>query len=699
MQSLLELINKIISIGTFPEMDLEISKKVKLLNVFITLWILYVMLCLLAVPFVPSQNTSWIYYGHGTTSLFLIVIFYLNYQRRHVLARHVFFLASFVNHSLFSLIVLRDVPGQGFVHYFFLLVAPMSVMFYDSRGIINSLLVFSWIMFLIGMKVNEPDFQIISTKNGTISMIFYLIFAVVYYFKRQNLIQEKNLKKLREDQSRFFQNIIHEIKTPLTIIDGQIQNLKNIQSDQPDSNWEIINDQIDKMKSLVKDSIDLTQLERNQVEIQTRSVVINDLTKKIVGSFMPVFQVKNIQLLFSDESRKKIRVQLDVYFFEKAINNILSNALKYTPEGRKVVVKLMLHEGRVALSIKDQGIGIPDSDQKKIFDRFYQVNNSINQAGGNGIGLAFTKEVIDLHEGSIVVQSEINIGTEFLISLPPERVKEVAKTEASGPSISQEFKKEESQPTSSKTRSSSILLVEDQYDMMEYLVKLLKGYVITCKSNGLEALNFLQQDQVDLIITDYMMPVMDGLELVGKIQERGIHTPVIVLTAIQSQTLKMDFLKYGVIDYIEKPFDQEELLIKTLILIEREHIRQNNQPESEEEFESPQDEFIVALRKFIFDCCDKHRFSVQEICNEFNMSESSLLRKTKKMVGMTPKELITETRLIKAQYLNEVEHVMNLKEILAAVGWTNQSYLNQMYEKRFGKKLKTSEVGYSVVSK
>lgn len=330
--------------------------------------------------------------------------------------------------------------------------------------------------------------------------------------------------------------------------------------------------------------------------------------------------------------------------------------------------------------IADSGIGIKEDDLDKVFQEFYQVDNKINSAGGSGIGLSFAKNIVELHGGELEIESNLGHGTEVIFCLKGGR--RASQTTTNDLPEKQEIVK---LPISKKHNASkpAILVVEDHTEMMEYLeVLLTPDYCIYKAVNGEEALSVVGSEKVDFIITDYMMPKMNGAEFIGELRHQGYETPVIVLTARTDIETKLDVLRMGIDDYLHKPFNSDELLIK----IEN-RLKNYSEARAERDLDfktRKTSEFIADVSAYIDENCEDLNFRIERICLHFGYSESSLFRKVKSETGLSPKGLIKEVRFLKARKMLEAKKVDSLKSLAFSVGLKNTSYFKRQYYERFG---------------
>jgi CheY-like chemotaxis protein len=335
------------------------------------------------------------------------------------------------------------------------------------------------------------------------------------------------------------------------------------------------------------------------------------------------------------------------------------------------------------VEVIDTGMGIPGKDIERVFERFFQSKNHITKSQGSGIGLSFTKSIIEAHHFSIGVKSIPNISTVFSINIPQESWQKLTVTEP----VFYQNAINTTEPKVNATRK--VLLVEDHKEMREYIISLLDEYTVTEAENGKVALDILKTETFDVIITDYMMPVLDGKALVEAIKKQNLKTPIIVLTARTDSDAKLKMLRLGIDAYLNKPFMKEELFMHLKIAFQSFDVinkfdmqLKENEKESLNKFAQ---KFNEDLKEFIFENMHSSTFGIEAIAEHFNISKSTLVRKTKSLLGQVPKDIILEARLQKARLLLEENPRETQKNISKAIGVKNTFYFFKKMEDRFYK--------------
>jgi len=407
--------------------------------------------------------------------------------------------------------------------------------------------------------------------------------------------------------------------------------------------------------------------------------------KKIYADFDELFKKKNINFVL-EIATIPLLIFFDRDFFRKALNNLLHNSYKFTPKGGKVILRLSYKEF-LHISVTDNGIGIPEKDLVKVFDRFYQSKNDITQSQGSGIGLSFTKSIIEAHNFVLHLKSKPNIETRFTIVIPKEaiKLKSVNELEEEERTINLNIKP----PIKNtyKQYEKSILIVEDHEEMRNYLKLILSDYNIIEVNNGEEGLQALQKNNFDVIITDYMMPVMDGFEFINEIKKRNINIPVIVLTARKDDLGKLNMLRLGIDGYLTKPFLEEELLshVKRVANLYNEIKKYETKIPKEEKLQFNIDSFKFnqEIQEYIKKNIKDKSFGVEDLASLLNLSRSSLFRKTKFILGQTPNELIREVKLKMAKEIVQENPRIKKKDLANLVGVYNASHFYKKLEERF----------------
>jgi signal transduction histidine kinase/DNA-binding NarL/FixJ family response regulator len=531
-------------------------------------------------------------------------------------------------------------------------------------------------------------------------------------------LERKNYQIMEMDQmkTRFFANVSHEFRTPLTLILSPLESMlmkENLEENDRD-NLEMMYRNAVRLLGLINQLLDLSKIDAGRLKVELIEYDIYKVLRMIARSFTPLAERKKIDYRVEIPDGELI-TYFDRDKLEKIITNLLTNAFKFTPEEGKVSCKIKFDnkkEGMIKNSleiiVQDSGRGIPVEQLEKIFDRFYQVADTWkNGISGTGIGLSLTKELITLQHGKIVVESKPNEGSRFVIKLPlgkdhlKEHEFEVKKLEeAKDDVLIIKCQIHDFETTGGKNENfiseqvdqPVLLIVEDNADVRQHIYENFeKEYLIKQAKNGKEGWEKAVALVPDLIMSDVMMPEMDGVELCKKLKtdERTSHIPVILLTARADVEDKIEGLETGADDYITKPFNIKELLSRSKNLIEQrkklreKYIHQIDLEPGEIDVESADERFLKraleVIEKNMGDC----EFDVNNFFPEMNMSRMQLFRKLKALVSQTPSELIRNMRLKRATQLMK-QKFGNIAEITYEVGFNNLSYFAKCFKEKFG---------------
>lgn len=525
------------------------------------------------------------------------------------------------------------------------------------------------------------------------------------------------LKELDGIKSRFFTDVSHELRTPLTLILGPINSLlkSNDLTNQQFTLLKLAQQNGKDILKLIGSILDLSKMESGKLALENKPVALFPFIRRTVSNFESHAEQSNIQFLFQYNIPQELTVELDKAKLEIVLNNLLSNALKFTEATGSVSFLAEDLENVFQFSIKDSGRGIHERDLPHVFDRFYQSQEpEAFKDGGTGIGLAVSQEYIKLMGGKIWVESEIGKGSTFYVQIPRKEI--LGTTVIPIETTEQLFSEKENriplipiEKNPSNEHQATILIVEDNYELRNYLESILSPHFnILMAENGQVALNQLLKFSTkkettdnlpDLVLSDVMMPVMDGFQLLKELRSNGEtnHIPIVMLTARADMEDRLNALRIGVDDYLLKPFDEEELLIRIKNLLKNYEVRKSIQANSEEDKKAKNNElkkkamaeedqaWLESLEKVILDFLSDSRFNMDFLGDQMSMSRRQLQRKIKKLVGLTPKEYINEVRLHEARILLETGKVKMVKTAAFKVGYTDPQYFSAQFKERFGK--------------
>lgn len=513
------------------------------------------------------------------------------------------------------------------------------------------------------------------------------------------------LKELDETKTKLLTNISHEFRTPLTIILGMAKLVREKPEEWLKKGTEKIIQSGYALLHLVNDLLDMARLEAGAMTVNCLQQDIITQLRYLVGSFSSVALEKNIDLKYSPHIGEFL-MDFDADKLMQIVSNLLSNALKFTPNNGKVelATENSLNPHTFSIRVKDNGSGIAAEHLPQIFDRFYRVENPLLQSqSGSGLGLALTRELIALMNGTVSVESEPGVGTLFTITLPVTNeapVKEqITETETSKDEISDTVgvtsseKSPEIKP--SDENAPVVLIVEDNADLTEYLQHILAAeYQVISASDGEAGLNRAVEMIPDIIVSDVMMPVMDGIAMLGQLKNdiRTSHIPVVMLTAKADIASRLTGLEKGADDYLAKPFHEKELRIRLRNLIDmRERMQLHFASLTPDEGHLKdkslliENEFISKIRAFMEINIAAEEFDIHLLCQETAMSRAQLYRKFKALTGKSVFEYLRTLRLHKAKELL-LSSTLNVTQVCFDVGFNNLSHFSRIFTEEFGRK-------------
>jgi signal transduction histidine kinase/DNA-binding response OmpR family regulator len=539
---------------------------------------------------------------------------------------------------------------------------------------------------------------------GTIVLSLAAIYTLVAYrrMRSQNTVlnqqklrieeQAQQLHEAAKTKARFFANVSHELRTPVTLLNGMLELMK----EQParngtDEKLSVALGSSRRLQGMLNEVLDLSRVEAGRWQLATKPRELLPLLNRIVLAFESLFVRKNLKLEYDASSTESVVIDVDEDKFEKVINNLIYNAIKFNRAGGWVRVTAHPTETFVVIQVADSGIGIPEKELPFIFDRFYQSASAEKLTSqGIGIGLSLVREFTELHGGNVAVSSQLNEGSCFTVHLPltstVEWPVEINDDNPALPEISFEF----------FTRQPHLLIVEDNDEMRFYIKEILGDHVtISEAQHGREGLKWLKNNTPDLIISDVMMPEMDGYEFLAQLKNsstlRGI--PVVMLTARAAEDDLLHGLSLGVDDYIIKPFNSKELRIRIHNLLTNQEIRRVwiQKPIETGEMVVPsvpsEDQvFIAKVQAFVEENAGNATLGIAELGDHLAMSERQVYRKAATLTGMTPAQLIKEIRMKIAYRLLLQRGVVKVADLARRVGFENTSYFSRQFQERFGKR-------------
>ena len=535
--------------------------------------------------------------------------------------------------------------------------------------------------------------------------LFYL-YSIQWEKLKTNLRVEKITREKEQELSKlklkFFTDVSHEIRTPVTLMMGAVNRIAEENGSKKSSEAvQQIKKNGNHLLHLVNELLDFRRLESSGIKLKAARGNFVKFVKEIYLSFST--HAANLQINYQFVAEKEdVPLWFDRDQMEKVIYNLLTNAFKFTSIGGSIKVEVVQDDQNVLLIVEDTGRGIPEKKLKKIFKRFYQNDSDPAQQkeDGFGIGLSIAKGIVKLHSGQIFVESEVNKGSKFVVKLlpgadhflPHQIVESFKDSESLDNYVMDGPDKNSEQILTDGFANSTVLIVEDNEGIRNYLVQFLQPlFKVVAAPNGKEALEIATTQIPDLVISDVMMPEMDGISLTMRLKKdiRTSHIPVILLTARTSLVYKKEGLETGADDYVTKPFSESLLKARIINLLKnRQLLREKFQLEMATEpkdiaISSPDQEFLEALTKVIEENLGNPDLKAEIIAREIGISHSVIYKKIKSLTGLSLVEFIRDYRLkVAAQLLKK--HDLPVVDICLRVGFSDRKYFSQVFKKRFG---------------
>ena len=531
------------------------------------------------------------------------------------------------------------------------------------------------------------------------SIILLLLIGIMVYIYRTILMKRRIEEEANKAKLQFFTNISHELRTPLTLIADPVNYIihdDNLNSQQR-SMLQIVQRNVLVLTQLVSEILDFRKVQNGKMELRLSDFNLAESMKQWIKLFSASAQKKHITI--SMDAPDTIMLRADQDKIERICYNLLSNALKYTSEGGEISLMAKEEGGRVMISVADNGCGISSDELPYIFDRFYQAKNA---GRGTGIGLAIVKAFTELHHGEVSATSIEGKGSTFTIHIPVRQKGEV--TNQSTEKIEQlvEPSSAEEVPNQARhideliqpyqTDKPEVLIIDDNIDIRTYLRSVLsEKYNVSEAADGKAGLELARKIVPDIVLSDIMMPVMDGLAFCQQLKtDKAIsHIPVILLTARSLDEQRAEGYEHGADAYLSKPFSLRLLLSRIDNLIEsRKKLNQTwSKGVEDDEIGNISNEidksFLKQLRKIIQENLANSDLSVEQIGDEIGLSRVQLYRKVKALTGYSPVEIVRKARLTRARHLLQTTE-RTVSEVAYAVGFSTPSYFSKCYKDEFG---------------
>lgn len=513
-----------------------------------------------------------------------------------------------------------------------------------------------------------------------VAIFSYFLIVCFFVYLIYRVTKANIRKRTDEDRIKFFIEVAHDIRTPVSLIQLLVKQLSNQENTK--KSIELIQRNTENLNEYVTQLLDFQKIDRNQLKLSVTKVDLNDCLSNVVKDFTPILQERSLDIQLDV---KNIPVWFDKVKMTRIFYNLISNAIKYSEDGGQIDIKAYLKNNNLSIEFIDTGIGIPEKQQELVFKRFTRGTNVSNKGiPGTGIGLMLSKKIIELHGGKILLESKENIGSKFTIILPygTEHYKQ------------EELKSEILKNNSEKTvddlihEDKVILLIEDTEELRKAIKNELdKQYTVLEASNGKEGLLIALSKNPDLIITDVMMPEMNGKELCNllKTNFKTSHIPIIMLTALVDVDDKLKGLETGADAYVEKPFNLEILKVTIQNLIKsRENIHRILDDKEVQKQLTPDERFLSDVIEMIKNNLHSKDFSIDNLSENMGLSRSNLFRKLKGLIQMSPSDLIIKIKLSHAEELMKSKTHIRISDIAYESGFQDPKYFSTIFKKYYG---------------
>lgn len=583
---------------------------------------------------------------------------------------------------------------------------------------------------LLNIEVLPPWWRTLWAYLAYVLLFVVLLVSTTYlYRKRMNEInnfrfereRRKQKVELQKQKLQFFTNISHEFRTPLTLIINPIKELLALDSDAFSESvrkkHQIIYKNSERLSRLINELMDYRKLQSKKFELQVSRLNLVSKTKHILSFFNEEAERRSIRL---DLKFKDLNLEIvaDSGMLDKIFFNLLSNAFKVTPDGERIQVSVVSGNRRilplvnteqaipvVEFSVKDNGPGIDQKEYKKIFKRFYQVSE-LNKSyyGSTGVGLEMVKSFVELHRGTVEVESELGKGSVFTVILPfggefYAAYKYLYQVKDKQGILEEDTQEKANRPVyeikellTRKEAKPKLLIVEDNLDLKDYLITVLEAdYELLLASDGQEGWIKTMEHRPDIIVTDVIMPLLDGVGLSKKIKKDASlkHIPIVMLTAKSLTKDRIKGVESGADSYLVKPFDTNELMavIKQLLLRQEQatgNLHAVSSVKNDPKDKDVDNDFLKKVVGFIQDNIENPALNVEKLSSHLCLSRSQVYRKIKILTGLSPVQFIRRVRLERSRTLFQNDKNLNVNEVANMVGFLSASYFTVCYKKQFG---------------
>lgn len=565
----------------------------------------------------------------------------------------------------------------------------------------------------LAILIRPPFYANLFAYLFYILLVSLVLIAIIRFNNRQAKLkasleferkEKERIEELNQTKLRFFTNISHEFRTPLTLIMGQLESILQLNKVSPAIHNRMLRvyKNANQMRTLITELLDFRKQEQGYLKLKVEYHDLVSFTKDIYSSFYEyaLKQGINYQFVHSTES---VCLWFDPVQMQKVFTNLLSNAFKHTPSGGSITLAIHPQPRQVTITVKDNGAGIPEASLHQIFNRFYQVDGqSSEQSPGTGIGLALTKGIVELHKGNIEVKSQLNEGSCFTVTLQmgnshfsadelqvENAVDMPSETDNQFLSLPEEQSESKETESNLPTDKPAILLVEDNEEILALLKEIFNPlYEVHTAKNGKEGLEQVRSLQPDIVVSDVMMPEMSGKEMCYKIKNSIdlSHIPVVLLTAQTSIEYTIEGYMYGADDYITKPFNVKLLISRCNNLVKgrkafiQKFKNQQEPPAVGNTINQADQELMNKITQLISRNFENQEFNIDTLATELGMGRSKLYLRVKELTGLTPNELSLKLKLEEALRLLHQHPELNISEISDRLGFSSAQYFSKCFK-------------------
>lgn len=536
------------------------------------------------------------------------------------------------------------------------------------------------------------------------AILSYLLAASALLYGMALWYRQRLRTRSKLQMNHVFTHLTHELLTPLAVISASVENM---QGKLPKTDYSIVRRNIQRLTRLIRQILEVRKSQEGRLQLQVSEGDLTEFTRNIFEAISPLAQSKNIRMQFLEKGQATPNTYFDPDKIDKIVYNLLANAIKYTWENGQIRLTCdYTHKGHATLAVEDTGIGIDRQRLKNLYRQFMDGNYRSMNTTGTGIGLSLTHDLVKLHHGTIACQSTLGKGTTFTVQIPTQigaytpyeigqtAEKKYKQAEKEHIALNSQTEKEENSKNAPETASDyKILIVEDHTELLQLMARVLgKRYEVYTATNGEQALNIIRKKPLDIVISDVMMPVIDGVELTRKIKTEPDYAqlPVILLTAKTGDANRDEAYKAGADEYLIKPFGLEALQLRVENIIgNRERIRRKFMSQTDfspeaQHYSDPDTLFMEKAVECVRQHLDDPAYDRERFAADMCMSSSTLYKKLRALTGQNVSSFVNSIRLKEACRLTKENPYIQISELSARLGYNTPAYFTRVFKKEFG---------------